>query len=568
MKTLSATDKMADLLVQRGRLTETDKNRLLGVQQKTGKTFFQLLMEEKIADENEISRLLSDVTGIPLFNLTAYQIDKNLTQILPKKIAERYEVIPVSKMGHVLTIATSKLLDLIVLDDIKGLTGCDIRMVLAPPAEIQHTFNECYLGTSALKEVLQEAGSEQVEIISQEEEGKTAEPSSGNVEAPIVRMVAHIVQEAVNARASDIHFEPYQDIFRIRFRIDGVLKETFQHSLEIYPAVIARIKILSNLDITERRVPQDGRFKTHVGDKEVDFRVSVLPTFFGEKAVLRILDKANVRAGLNDLGFMPGPIQAFQEAIKHPYGMILVTGPTGSGKSTTLYSVLNLLNTPDRNLMTVEDPIEYQVEGITQTQTNAEIGLNFASGLRCLLRQSPDVILVGEIRDTETADIAVKAALTGHLVLSTLHTNSASGAVTRLIDMGVEPFLIASSVILVAAQRLLRRICSYCKGPVQIPPEVLKRVALRASDLKDVTAYKGKGCSRCNGTGYHGRLGAIEVLTVDSEIRQAILARASSEDVEKMARKKGMETLYENALSLFRTGKTTLEEVLRVTAVE
>jgi type IV pilus assembly protein PilB len=384
--------------------------------------------------------------------------------------------------------------------------------------------------------------------------------------APVVKMVNSVLEKALKSRASDIHFEPYEKEFRIRYRVDGSLKESFSHSLELYPALVARIKIISVIDITERRLPQDGRFRLMLKDRQIDFRVSVLPTYFGEKIVLRVLDRSGIKSGLDKLGFTEKPTRALAEAIKKPYGLILVTGPTGSGKSTTLYSILNSLNTPQKNLMTVEDPVEYQVEGITQTQVQPEIGLTFASGLRALLRQSPDIVLVGEIRDSETADIAVKAALTGHLVFSTLHTNSAAGAMTRLMDMGVEPFLIASSVICVGAQRLLRKICPHCKEPAVVPAEVLLRCKFSKPELDKIAPFTGKGCAKCNMTGYFGRTGASEVLLVDSDIRKLVIQKKSSNVIHQLAVEKGMETLFENALGLFKAGITTLEEVLRVTS--
>lgn len=564
MKTLAPYDKLAEILVQTGKITEKERDRLLQLQQSSGKPLTQILMDEKILEENEIVHLFSDSFDLPILHIDSYQIDRDLIRILPQKIAERYEAIPISKMGTILTLAVSKPPDLIALDDLRELTGCEIRLVLTTSKAIQNALAGYYSGSANLDQMLEEAN--QVEVLTNEE-ASGGGPSAPE-EAPVIRLVNMIIQEAIRQRASDIHLEPYQDHFRTRYRIDGVLKESLRQPLEIYPSVIARIKILSTLDITEKRLPQDGRFKVTMGEREIDLRVSTLPTFFGEKGVLRLLDKANVRSGLEQLGFSPRPIQIFKEAVQRPYGMILVTGPTGSGKSTTLYSVLNMLNTPERNLMSIEDPIEYETEGVTQTQVNPDIGLTFANGLRSLLRQSPDVILVGEIRDTETADIAVKAALTGHLVLSTLHTNSAAGAVTRLIDMEVEPFLIASSVILVASQRLLRKICPACKVPHPVPPEVLKRIAVSPSSWDAKASFKGKGCSRCGQTGYFGRLGAIEVLLLDSEIRQLILARSSSEEIENLSRKKGMETLFENAFNLFKAGKTTLEEVLRVSAME
>jgi len=348
--------------------------------------------------------------------------------------------------------------------------------------------------------------------------------------------------------------------------VDGALKESFSHSLDLYPALVARTKIISTLNITEKRLPQDGRFRLLLKEHQIDFRVSVLPTYFGEKIVLRVLDRSGIRSGLDKLGFTDKPTRALAEAVRKPFGMILVTGPTGSGKSTTLYSILNSLNTPQKNLMTVEDPVEYQVEGVTQTQVQPEIGLTFASGLRAILRQSPDIVLVGEIRDAETADIAVKAALTGHLVFSTLHTNSAAGAMTRLMDMGVEPFLIASSVVCVAAQRLVRKICPNCKAPATIPPEVLLRCKLSKSELDMITPFRGKGCIKCNMTGYYGRTGASEVLLVDPEIRELVIRKKPSNVIHQIAVEKGMETLFENGMGLFKAGVTTLEEVLRVSS--
>jgi len=562
MGAIAPDNQMAKILLQRGKLSKKDCDELLRLQQKSGKPLLELLRERKILDESEVVRILSEELKIPSLRLSAYQVDPEVIKLFPREIAERHQAVPIARVGSFLTLATSKPLNLLAMDEMEGLTKCKIRLVLATSTEVQEALANYYAGSTVLNQFLQEPESEEIELIGQEEEAIALEAVD---QAPIVRMVDRIIQEAVRLRASDIHLEPYQDSFRIRYRIDGILKETFRHSLDVYPAVIARIKILSVLDITERRLPQDGRFKARGNDREIDFRVSILPTIFGEKGVLRLLDKANVRAGLDELGFSEKPIRVFKEAIRKPYGMILVTGPTGSGKSTTLYSVLNLLNTSERNLMTIEDPIEYQIEGITQTQVHPEIELTFANGLRSLLRQSPDVILVGEIRDSETADIAVKAALTGHLVLSTLHTNSAAGAVTRLVDMGVEPFLIASSVILVAGQRLLRRICPNCKAPYPLAAEVLKRISLSSFAIEEKHSFKGKGCQQCNQTGYLGRLGTIEVLPLDSEIREAIVARSSTEKIEQIARKKGMETLFENALGLFKGGKTTLEEVLRVT---
>ena len=387
-------------------------------------------------------------------------------------------------------------------------------------------------------------------------------------EAPVIRMVNLILQDAISNRASDIHFEPYETRLRIRYRIDGALREAHSPPREMYNAILTRIKIVSDLDITEKRLPQDGRFKVRFEHSEIDFRVSILPTYHGEKVVLRILDKSNVKLGLEVLGFTSSSVQKLQEAIKRPYGMVLVTGPTGSGKSTTLYSILNQFNTKDRNIMAIEDPVEYQIQGITQTQANADIGLTFANGLRSLLRQSPDVILVGEIRDGETADIAVKSALTGHLVFSTLHTNNACGAMTRLADMDVEPFLIASSLIAVTAQRLMRRSCPRCRKPYSISADVLARVGGKHDWVRKIQAKRGEGCNYCRNTGYRGRIATMEILVMDEEIQQMVIENRSTQEIEQVARKKGMRSLFEDALMSFENGETTLEEVLRVAAIE
>jgi type IV pilus assembly protein PilB len=430
---------------------------------------------------------------------------------------------------------------------------------------------EQYYSESAnLDEILDGIDEDSLEVVhtkDADDKEKTDDKTSSE-SAPVVRMVNLILDEALKSRASDIHFEPYEREFRVRYRIDGALKETFRHSRDLYTSLVARVKIISSLDITEKRVPQDGRFRIVRRGKEIDFRVSILPNYFGEKIVLRILDRSGVRAGLEKLGLSEKPTQILADAIRHPYGLILITGPTGSGKSTTLYTVLNTLNTPDRNIMTIEDPVEYQIEGITQTQVHSEVGLTFATGLRCLLRQSPDIVLVGEIRDGETADIAVKASLTGHLVFSTLHTNSAAGAVTRLMDMGVEPFLIASSAVAVGAQRLMKRICQYCKAKADVSDDLLRRAGLKRADLEGVEPLRGKGCAKCNGTGYFGRLATIELMAVDSDIRDLVIQRKSSNVIHELAVKKGMETLYDNAFAIFKKGLTTLDEVLRIASKE
>ena len=549
-------------------ISDQECGRLEQAAQKHSETIFKMILLEKILPEEEVMDFLSLQLEIPTLNLHEMQFDDEVLRLLPRKFVEQHQVFPVGRIGKLLTVATSDPFKLRIFDDIKRLTGCDMNPVLATPTRIAEAVDEHYAESKNFAEFIAEKDADSVELVTEDEKASPSAAQAGVDDAPVIKMVNFILEKALKSRASDIHFEPYEKEFRIRYRIDGALKESFSHTMELYPALVARTKIISLLDITEKRVPQDGRFRLMLKDRQIDFRVSVLPTYFGEKMVLRVLDRSGIRAGLDKLGFTEKPTRALAEAVKKPYGMILVTGPTGSGKSTTLYSILNSLNTPHKNLMTVEDPIEYQVEGITQTQVQPEIGLTFASGLRALLRQSPDIVLVGEIRDSETADIAVKAALTGHLVFSTLHTNSAAGAMTRLMDMGVEPFLIASSIVCVGAQRLLRRICPHCSAPVTIPPEVLLRCKLSKSELDQFTPLRGKGCIKCNMTGYFGRTGASEVLLVDPDIRELVIKKKSSNVIHQLAVEKGMETLFENALGLFKSGVTTLEEVLRVSSPE
>ena len=566
MRTSVSKEKLAQTLIEEGRVDAGKVKDLSEEGRKRKRSVFQLLMEKEIMKEEEVMDFLSTQLGIPMLNLASLRVPKAIIRLVPKKITERYQVLPLSRIANLLSVATSDPFEIMLYDDLKEITQCEVSLVLAPPKAISAAIDNYYAESSNLEEILEGIDDENLEVIRDKGgDGEGTAVSGGKTDdAPVVRMVNLILDEALRARASDIHFEPYESNFRVRYRIDGALKESFAHTRELYPSLVARVKIVSQLDITEKRMPQDGRFRVKIRGGEIDFRVSVLPTYYGEKIVLRILDRGGLKSGLDKLGFSEKPTAVFAEAIKHPYGMILVTGPTGSGKSTTLYTILNTMNTPTRNIMTIEDPVEYQVEGITQTQVNPAVGLTFATGLRSLLRQSPDIVLVGEIRDRETADIGVKAALTGHLVFSTLHTNSAAGAVTRLTDMGVEPFLIASSVVCVAAQRLMRRICQYCKAPYEAPEEVLRRCKIDPSQLKGVTPYKGKGCAKCGGTGYFGRLPTVEVMKVDQDIRALVIQRKSSDFIQRAAVGKGMETLFENAFGIFKNGLTTLEEVLRV----
>jgi type IV pilus assembly protein PilB len=563
--------KLNEIFLENKLISEKDLKKALAIQKEKGGQLSKILVEQKMVTQKDLVVCLGTQLGIPPINLAKYKIDPSIVGLIPERVARHYLVIPVSKIKNVLSVAMVDPLNIFALDDIKALTRAEIQTMITTTDDILSAIEKYYKpDLTRMSDVLQQAGFKEkgkriveLEMIDETDVGRLTKASK---QAPIVKLVDTIISEALKNRASDIHFEPFLDRVRIRYRIDGVLNEFFTVPKKIQNALVARLKIMSNLDITQRRLPQDGRFKVRCEEKEIDFRVSVLPTSFGGKIVLRALDKANLSIGLDRLGFLPGPLEAFKEAIVKPYGMILLTGPTGCGKSTTLYSILNQLNTMDRNIITVEDPVEYQVERITQIPVKAEIGLTFASGLRSLLRQSPDVIMVGEIRDGETADIAIKAALTGELVLSTVHTNDAASAITRLVDMGVEPFLVSSSIILIAAQRLCRRICSNCKEPYKVPDEVLQKIGLKVP--AGTKFYHGKGCPKCNQTGYYGRMGTLEVLLVDQTVREMIIRGATSSEIKEYACKHGMKTLRENGLEKFIRGETTLEEVLRMTAEE
>lgn len=563
----SLKERINELLVERELITKEKLKAALQIQKKEGGNLGRILISQGLITEKDLMVLLSQELNIPPMNLTKYKIDPEVIKLIPEQSARQYQLIPISKIGNTIIVAISDPLNIFAIDELKVLTNYEIKPVLSTKEQITEAIKSNYdAETVEIDSILGESKriEEPAKVIEEEEKIDIAELARESKTAPIVRMVDLILVEALKKRASDIHIEPEEDSLRVRYRIDGNLQEALNLPKRSQNSILARLKIMSRLDITESRLPQDGRFKVRLGKKEIDFRVSVLPVGFGGKIVLRALDKSNLSIGLDKLGFLPQPLAAFKEAIAQPYGMILVTGPTGSGKSTTLYSIVSQLNTPERNIITIEDPVEYQIEGITQVQVNPEIKLTFASGLRSLLRQSPDVIMVGEIRDFETADIAMKASLTGQLVLSSLHTNDAVGAITRLIDMGIEPFLVASSLILVAAQRLCRCICPECKEPYSIPDSVLKEVGLKIT--KDTTFFHGRGCRSCNNTGYLGRMGTLETLTIDDEIREMVIKRSSTDEIKQYAKDKGMKMLRENALRKFISGMTTLEEVLRITA--
>ncbi|MFH1754007.1 MAG: GspE/PulE family protein [Candidatus Omnitrophota bacterium] len=566
-------ERFVTLLIDSKLLKREDLNKALAKHKKSGGNLGQILIKEGLISEKNLMVVLSREFNVPPINLARYKIDPRIIKIIPESLAKQYVIMPVSEIGNHLTVAIADPLNIFAIDDIKALTLHEIDLVISTERDIKEAIETYYRSErEEVSKLLEGAKGDDKELeVIIEQDIDLRQIAEESEQAPIVKVVDLILAEAIKKRASDIHIEPQERDLRIRYRVDGKLEEAFSLPKSNQNAIIARIKIMSRLDITESRIPQDGRFKIKHNEKEIDFRVSVLPVSYGGKIVLRALDKSNLSVGLEKLGFLKGPLDAFKTALEKPYGMILVTGPTGSGKSTTLYSILNQLNTPDRAIITVEDPVEYQVEGITQVQANPDIGLTFASGLRSLLRQSPDIIMIGEIRDFETADVAIKASLTGVILLSTLHTNDAASAITRLIDMGVEPFLIASSVILLVAQRLCRRVCEYCKEPVDIPDSVLERVGLanvkKLMKEKNVDKfYRGKGCAKCNYSGYYGRMGTLEVLVIDDKTRELTIARETSDVIKEHAVKNGMKTLRDNALEKFVLGMTTLEEVLRITS--
>ncbi len=567
----SFKDKLTDILIKGKLIKQKELDKALDIQKKSGGSLGQILVEKGFISREDLMLVLSRQLDIPPIDITKYRLDKEIVKLIPEKMARHYYLIPISKIGNMLTVAMSDPLNIFAIDELKMLTHYKIEPVIAKEEDIKEIINAYYgaHGTQEISKILEEveASASDIEIVEGEEHLDVSEIAEESQAAPIVTVVSLILNEAMKKRASDIHIEPCEKSLRVRYRIDGSLHDVLTLPKKNQNAVIARLKIMSKLDITETRLPQDGRFKINFQGKEIDFRVSVLPITYGGKIVLRILDKGNLNIGLDKLGFLPGPLSTFKTALTRPYGMLLVTGPTGSGKSTTLYSIINQMNNPEKNIITLEDPVEYELEGITQIPAKPEIGLTFASGLKSILRQSPDVIMVGEIRDFETADIAIKASLTGQLILSTLHTNDAAGAVTRLVDMGVEPFLVASSIVLVSAQRLLRKICPNCKEEVEIPKNVLERVGLKQDELKGAKVfYHGKGCARCNETGYYGRLGILEAFLIDDNIRNMIIEKKSSNEIKEYSIKHGMKTLRDNALENFINGVTTLEEVLRATS--
>ncbi|MGB7220778.1 MAG: type IV-A pilus assembly ATPase PilB [Vicinamibacterales bacterium] len=592
--------RIGELLLKEKRITPEQLQQALTHQKSSGGKLGYNLVKLGFVKDEEITGLLSKQYGVPSINLTQFEIDPAIVQLIPGDTARKYQIVPLSRSGATLTLAMTDPTNVFAMDDIKFMTGYNVEPVVASETAIIDAITRYYAAGSvggngfgsggAAKVMMEPSGPSMLDVASRglEELQQQGFDATGDVEvleelqeisadalakqgedAPVVRLVNVVLMSAIQKGASDIHMEAYEKELRIRYRIDGILYNIMNPPMKMRDAIVSRVKIMSKLDIAEKRLPQDGRIKIRFNEsgtsKEMDFRVSVLPTLFGEKIVMRLLDKDKLMLDMTKLGFEPESLAKFETAILRPWGMVLVTGPTGSGKTNTLYSSIAKINTPETNIMTAEDPVEFNLMGINQVQMKENIGLNFAAALRSFLRQDPNIILVGEIRDFETAEIAVKAALTGHLVLSTLHTNDAPSTINRLMNMGIEPFLVASSVHLICAQRLVRRICSGCKEPHPLPPAALVQAGYSQEEANAVKPMKGKGCEKCNRTGYKGRVGLYEVMEVGETLRELILVGASGLELRRKAIEEGMITLRNSGLRKVQAGLTTVEEVVRET---
>jgi type IV pilus assembly protein PilB len=608
--------KLGEILVRENLVTSQQLRETLEYQRANGGRLGSNLVKLGYISDDVVTAVLSRQYGVPSINLDLFQIESDVIKLISEDVAKKYTVLPISKVGATLTMAMADPTNVFAMDDIKFMTGLNVEPVIASETSIQLAISKYFSGSSdidifdaayaveaekvkaklgkngngrhgfapAVGERLNDSDLDvsldrfefdgpdgDFEVLSDNDEIDLAALAKASEDAPVVRLVNVLMVDSLRRGASDIHVEPYERDFRIRFRIDGVLYDVMHPPMKIRDPLISRLKIMAKLDISEKRLPQDGRIKIKVKidnrSRELDFRVSTLPTLFGEKVVLRLLDKDKLMLDMTKLGFEEESLDKFKRAIANPYGMVLVTGPTGSGKTNTLYSALQTLNTPETNIMTAEDPVEFNLQGINQVQMKEQIGLNFAAALRSFLRQDPNIVLVGEIRDFETAEIAIKAALTGHLVLSTLHTNDAPSTISRLVNMGIEPFLVATSVNIIQAQRLIRRICANCKEDVHLPPEALVEIGFSKDEAKTLKIYKGKGCPNCNNTGYKGRVGLYEVMEITDELRELIIIGASAMELRRKAIELGMITLRESGLYKIREGITTIEEVVKETVV-
>src|SRR5712691_266500 len=561
--------RLGELLVRKGYITPEQLRKAIEEQRVHGGPLNEHLVKLGCFTEDVLLAYLHREYRLPAADPASLEISGEVIQLVPHALATKYHLIPISQNGSSLTLAMADPSNMVAVDEIKFLTGADVKIVLATSSSIQRAIERFYDRAMKYDHVLNDLRGQEVEVVRDQGEIDLQELERATEDAPVVRLVNAIFTDALRKRASDIHLEPYEQTFRVRFRVDGVLCEILQPPLALKAAVASRIKVMASLDIAERRLPQDGRIKIKLGPADaMDIRVSVLPTLFGEKIVMRLLDKSQLQTDMLKLGFEEQALKDFKEGIYRPYGMVLVTGPTGSGKTTTLYSALSELNKITTNITTAEDPVEFNLPGINQVLVNEDIGLTFAAALRAFLRQDPDIIMVGEIRDRETAEIGVKAALTGHLVLSTVHTNDAPSTINRLLNMGVAPFLVASSVNLIVAQRLARRICSRCKVDQPITPQALIDLGIPPEEAKRYECKHGLGCPECGGSGYRGRIALYEVMPLYEEIRELVLSGASTPEIKRTAMSRGVKTLRQSGLSKVREGVTTLEEVMRVTMAE
>jgi type IV pilus assembly protein PilB len=568
-------ERIADALVEDGLLTGKQVDELLAQQKKEGTRLLKLILEKAYVSEHDMAVSIGRVLNTPPINLARITIPIEIADLIPREVAQTHKVLPVSRLENKLYLAMADPLNVLAIDDVRRISKLEVSPMIASEKAITDKLNNIDASKSgSMEDIIQDArkkgddgDADNLEVSKEAlEEVNLDQLAASSEEAPVIKLANLILVQAVKDRASDIHIEPFEKTLRLRYRIDGVLTDAMPPPKQMQMALASRFKIMSSLDIAERRLPQDGRMRIRVGGKDYDLRVSIMPTVHGEKIVLRLLDKTNLSASIDKLGLDSDTLQQFKSAVDAPHGLILVTGPTGSGKTTTLYSALNELNNPGFNIVTVEDPVEFQVPGINQVPVRKEIGLSFANALRSILRQDPDIIMIGEIRDTETAEIAVESALTGHQVLSTMHCNDAPGAIARLDDMGIAPFLISSSVILACAQRLMRRICSHCKEPAVYPAKMYQDLNIDPSIMDGITLFRGRGCDRCKNSGYAGRMAIIEAMTVSDEIRKMVIARANTRELGKVAVGQGMRTLRMVALERVREGTSTLEQVLVLTS--